>query len=223
MGYTINIRSKNWELSRLLTSSLRRRVPELGVWVGPLMRFEVGMGSSPIIVGGRILMRLSLKYKRERDKLEKGLKCYATTEYLNKHVDHKLLKVAEIAPEQVKKLMLEASYAKTMRKTTTVVSVRSVDTLNVQEFDPRYLMKQMGLLEAVFPFTYFQGILDDSTLRRLLIALGYDTYGDIRNLAWTRPGHTLVSDRRCPWSVLSMYSKCVGDAGSIRTRYPVFV
>lgn len=221
--WTHCLRLDDWSVWCLYSETFRRRVPELAMWTRELLRFRVSLTHTPVTDVKGQFIRLVPRFEQKRGRLKRGMADNATKEYMSKHVDYKLLKLADIEPRQVYSLMLEASYAKQLERDSKLVSFSSVDTAVRRARLGSTLSRKRGMLEGIFPFTYFQGKLDHHKLVAVLKALGADFIVDAKSMAWATTGFTAVVENTVPWNVASMWGKMLDDNCYVRNDYPVHI
>jgi hypothetical protein len=164
--------------------ALQRRTPILAL---PHVTFEIAIGGGPVRFTDYVkeICFTEIESKIETKNKNRSSDSEATCDYLNNHVDHKMLSEAGLSPGQLKKFMLDASYANTSTRDHQVIAhARScVNSRPLITIGP-WLKRSRGKLSTIFPLAQLKNQLSIAQLRTLLLVFYGEYSADPYREAW---------------------------------------
>jgi hypothetical protein len=167
---------------------------------------------------------LNCRYEKDRiDKRLSGRASLATQDYLDNHVDHRLLTQLGVEPGKLKVLMLEASYKKDLdsapeRMNGVDIEYRHVIGHHYFDWGDVELPKK-GVLSTIFPLAFLRDRLGKSLLRTLLEARGIPVFGNVFDLAWGAPPVPLILNTFVPYNDARTLGRCYSGVNHVYSRY----
>jgi hypothetical protein len=204
-----------------LQSSFRRRVPELARFATGLLTNTRSFNGSPVFTEAPQVSVCYAEFSRVKGRPDKNLPSLATQDYIDNHVDHRLLNTAGITPGELKGLMLEASYAKALESSDAITNVwEGVGSVRVHvslKRIPRQYHK--GVLSSIFPLTFIKSRLTRQQLIALLYAFGHEPKSDVMTQAWGSKSPLATTSGHVSWSVMRSCAGGMRENASMAFSY----
>jgi hypothetical protein len=214
--WTMCVRSGDYKVGHLLTTTISRRVPEVEQYISQICSLTMGVNGSPVLATASdtvAALKVEGNKMRARFKAREGTKSYATDLFMKEHMDKGLMSEAKISPSKIRSLMLEVSYK------ASIVEGGSQADDTVSTF----------LAEVPSRDLYHVGVVTDRNLRsetrsesqaaKILSRL-------VGNVDWERIVHSLSGDVRAladkvapsSWPITNSGTLGLAELSTIRNR-----
>jgi hypothetical protein len=165
-------------VGNMLTSTVKRRLPEISRYAESLLNFRMAYGNGPLLGAKDTWSKVVPDIDKTRVMKKRERPSKATEDYINNHVKIEKLKQAGIEIGRLHKVMQDVSYIVDSTSVTRDLKFREVE---VDRFEKRYMSttavskrKDSNPMEKIFPLAFFASRITGDELVRAYYALtGY--------------------------------------------------
>jgi len=213
------------DLGLLCYSTFVRRLKVGGPMIVQVCRQNVSLGESPIFNGDSVWTDLEVDYTRNRVFREHKLLGYATRDYMQNHVDKKLIEQLDFSSKKLQDLMLEVSEKSSPLgwSTVKVAKIQQVYAVGAMEVKVKPVDLIPGKLVTIFPLSYMQQQLQSEEIVRLLHALGEVGFADPLITAWGGRRVCVNAQRACTYQMANMVGRSVSNVILFNTTRDIYM